>query len=216
MKNNDKDLILVGGGGHCKAVIDVAISAGRNIKGIIDNNKQGETILGIPVIGGDDDIPSLATDNVEFLITVGQIKSGLIRLKIAHTISSVGGKFAAPVIAKTAHIAKGAVIGNGTVIMHNSVINSDAVVGKNCIINTGAIVEHDCRIGDFVHLSTGAIVNGTSTIGSNTFVGSHATIANNITITDNNIIGAGAVVINDINESGTYCGIPAKPLIKNK
>ena len=34
---SEKKLILVGGGGHCKAVIDVAISAGREIRGIIDN-----------------------------------------------------------------------------------------------------------------------------------------------------------------------------------
>ena len=35
MKNN-KNIILLGGGGHCKSVIDVAESAGYNILGILD------------------------------------------------------------------------------------------------------------------------------------------------------------------------------------
>ena len=32
---NQKNLILIGGGGHCKSVIDVAESAGYNILGIL-------------------------------------------------------------------------------------------------------------------------------------------------------------------------------------
>ena len=32
----NKNLILVGGGGHCRSVIDVAESAGYTIKGILD------------------------------------------------------------------------------------------------------------------------------------------------------------------------------------
>lgn len=210
MEENDKKLILIGGGGHCKAVIDVALSAGRNIMGIIDNNKRGETILGIPVIGGDEDIAAFASKDVEFLITIGQIKSADIRKQIANAILAAGGKITKPIIAKTAHISMGATIGNGTVIMHNTVINSDAVIGKNCIINTGAIVEHDCHIGDFVHISTGAIINGGTSINSHCFIGSHATIANAIEIASKTVIGAGTTVIKDITTSGTYCGVPAK------
>ena len=56
-----KDLILVGGGGHCKSVIDVAESAGYNIWGIIDMPEDvGNRIFGYKVIGTDDDIPFYA------------------------------------------------------------------------------------------------------------------------------------------------------------
>ena len=210
---SEKKLILVGGGGHCKAVIDVAISAGREIRGIIDNAiPVGSTVLDIPVIGTDDNLPSFIHEDVEFLITVGQIKTSSIRQKLADKIKLAGGTFVAPLIANTAHIAKGAKIGKGTIIMHNAVINADAVIGENTIINTGAIVEHDCKVGDFVHISTGAIVNGASTIGNDTFIGSHATIANVITIPPHTIIGAGSLVIKNISQPGTYCGIPTKPI----
>lgn len=209
----EKKLILVGGGGHCKAIIDVAISAGRSILGIIDNAlPTGSSVLDIPVIGNDDNLSDFICDNVEFIITVGQIKTSAIRHKLAEKIIQAGGKLATPIIADTAHIAAGVNIGQGTVIMHNTVINSDSSIGENTIINTGAIVEHDCKVGNFVHVSTGAIINGASTIENDTFIGSHATIANVIHIAKDSIIGAGSVVIHDITQSGTYCGIPAKPI----
>ena len=44
------------------------------------------------------------------------------REKLADKIKLAGGTFVAPLIANTAHIAKGAKIGKGTVIMHNAVI----------------------------------------------------------------------------------------------
>lgn len=210
---SEKRLILVGGGGHCKAVIDVALSAGRTIYGILDNAIAiGATVLGVPILGNDNDIPLFVDNNTEFLITVGQIKSASIRRIIAERIIKNGGTLATPLIASTAHVAKGVTIGNGTVVMHNAVINSDATIGENVIINTGAIVEHDCKVSDFVHISTGAIINGTCSIGSDTLIGSHATVVNGKNITNGVVVGAGATVTCDISQPGTYCGTPAKPL----
>ena len=213
---NGKELILIGGGGHCKAIIDVALSAHRSVMGILDNAlEKGSRVLGVPVIGDDSDIKSIVEqygDDVEFLISVGQIKSAEVRRRISDEIINAGGALATPLVSPSAHIAKGAKVGNGTVVMHNAVINADAVVGENCIINTGAIVEHDCTVGNFVHISTGAIMNGVSLIGDNSFVGSHATIANTIKVCANAVIGAGAVVVDHISQSGTYCGVPAKRL----
>ena len=78
-----KPLILVGGGGHCKSVIDVAESAGYTILGILDKPEEvGKQVLDYKVIGTDDDIPQYV-NKAEFVITVGQIKSCAIRKKIA-------------------------------------------------------------------------------------------------------------------------------------
>ena len=55
--NPQKNLILLGGGGHCKSVIDVAEAAGYNILGILDRpDEVGKEVLGYKVIGTDDDI----------------------------------------------------------------------------------------------------------------------------------------------------------------
>ena len=89
-----KPLILVGGGGHCKSVIDVAESAGYTILGILDKPEEvGKKVLNYKIIGTDDDIPQYV-DKAEFVITVGQIKSSAIRKKIAERIEAAGGKLA--------------------------------------------------------------------------------------------------------------------------
>ena len=66
-----KPLILVGGGGHCKSVIEAAESAGYSILGVLDMPEEvGKEILSTKVIGTDDDIPSYV-DKADFVITVG-------------------------------------------------------------------------------------------------------------------------------------------------
>ncbi|MBR6369845.1 MAG: acetyltransferase [Bacteroidaceae bacterium] len=190
---NGKNLILLGGGGHCKSVIDVAESAGYTILGILDKPEEvGKNVLSYQVIGTDDDIDKYV-DKAEFVITVGQIKSSTLRRKISERVENAGGRLAT-VIAPDAVVSKYASIGQGTVILHNCVVNADARIGRNCIINTMANIEHDVQIGDFCHISTGTMVNGTVKIGSDTFVGSGSVIYNNIEIPKDSIIPAGTTV----------------------
>ena len=51
-------IILIGGGGHCKSVIDVVEREARfEIAGIVDKPEfLGTKILGYPVIGNDTDL----------------------------------------------------------------------------------------------------------------------------------------------------------------
>ena len=188
-----KPLILVGGGGHCKSVIDVAESAGYTILGILDKPEEvGKQVLAYKVIGTDDDIPQYV-DKAEFVITVGQIKSSAIRHKIAERIEKAGGKLAT-IVASDATFSKYATIGEGAVILHKCVVNADAKIGKNCIINTMANIEHEVEIGDFCHISTGVMVNGMTKVGNDTFVGSGSVLYNCIEVPNDSIIPAGTIV----------------------
>lgn len=204
-----RNLILLGGGGHCKSVIDVAESAGYTILGILDKPEMvGQQVLNYKIIGTDDDIPSY-NDKAEFLITVGQIKSSAIRMKLAELVKKAGGK-CATIIANDAHVSKYAKIGDGTVVMHKAVVNADAKIGEQCIINTRAVIEHDARIGDFCHISTAAVVNGEVKVGNNVFIGSQAVIHNCKSIADCIVISAGSVVSRNLDKPGIYAGNPAK------
>jgi len=171
----NKPLILVGGGGHCKSVMDAAESAGWSIMGVLDMPELvGKEILGYKYIGTDDNIPDYV-DKAEFIITVGQIKSNTTRKKIAERIATAGGKLAT-IIANDAYVSKYAQIGEGTVVLHKAFVNAGAKIGKNCIINTMANIEHDVEIGDFCHISTGVMVNGGCQIGDDMFIGSQSVI----------------------------------------
>lgn len=207
-----KPLILVGGGGHCKSVIDVAESAGYNILGILDRPEEvGKKVLGYDVIGTDDDMAKYV-DQAEFIVTVGQITSPDLRIKLHKMLEQVGAKLAT-IIAPTAHVSKYAQLGTGTVVMHQAVVNADAKIGTGCIINTFANIEHDVVIGDYCHISTGAMVNGGSTVADGTFVGSQSVINQCVKIEQGGVIASLSVVNKDIAEKGIYAGNPAK-LIK--
>lgn len=193
----DKKLILIGGGGHCKSVIDVAESAGYNIIGILDIAENvGTKVLSYPVIGTDDLIPELVTQ-ASFIITVGQIKNPDLRVKLYEKIISANGKIAT-IISPNSYVSKHALIGEGTVVMHKSVVNAGATIGKCCIINTFANIEHDAVVGDFCHISTGAMVNGGVIVGSHSFIGSNSMIRQNIEIGKNSIIGGGYVLTSNV------------------
>ena len=211
----NKKLILVGGGGHCKSVIDVALSAGYSIIGVLDvPENQGKMVLNIPVIGTDDRIPEFV-DQAEFIVTVGQIADAKLRKKLHELIETAGGRLAT-IIASTAYVSEFATIGEGTVVMHKAFVNADAVIGKACIINTFANIEHDAVIGDYCHISTGAMVNGNCKVGDETFLGSQSVMVNGIEIVGGCLIGAGSLIRKNLKIKGVYSGNPAVIKIKYK
>lgn len=210
-----KNLILVGGGGHCKSVIDVAESAGYKILGILDMPEEvGKPVLDYKVIGTDDEIPQYV-DKVEFIITVGFIKNPAIRIHLYNRIKEAGGKLAT-IVASTAHISRYATLGEGTVVMHQAVVNAGAQMGDNCIINTFCNIEHDAVIGNQCHISTGSMVNGDCKLGDRVFIGSQSVLANGITVGEDIIVGAGSVVRKSISEKGVYAGNPSILKVKSK
>jgi len=171
----DKKIVLVGGGGHCKAVIDVIVKEGVfKIEGILDPEKKvNEKILGYPILGSDEKIPNLAQKGYYFLVTIGQIKTPQIRMDLFNYIKKHTDKIAT-VISPLAYVSPFANIAEGTIVMHHAVVNISASIGQNCIINTKALIEHDACIEEHCHISTGAIINGGSRVKKGTFFGSGA------------------------------------------
>jgi sugar O-acyltransferase (sialic acid O-acetyltransferase NeuD family) len=189
------EIILVGGGGHCKSVIDVIEQEGRfKITGIVDKpDLIGSKILGYPVVGSDSDLNYLASKYQYALITVGQIKSPLLRIKLFDLAVKAG--FTLPnIISPNAYVSKHASIGAGVVIMHNAVVNVNVLIGENCIVNSKALIEHDCLISKHCHISTNTTINGGTSVGSGCFIGSGATTKESIVINKNSFINAGALV----------------------
>jgi len=190
-----KDIILIGGGGHCKAVIDVIEQEGRfKIIGIVDNSELlDKNVLGYPAIGNDSELKNLVKGCKNAIITIGQISSPSKRISLFDKILKLG--FTLPsVVSPRAYVSKHANIGKGSVIMHDAVINAGAIVGDNCIINTNALVEHESVIGHHCHISTNAVINGGVVLGNGSFIGSGAVTKENIRIDSNFFAKAGSVV----------------------
>lgn len=191
-----KDIVLIGGGGHCKSVIDVIEQEGRfKIIGIVDKFELlGTSVMGYSVIGNDDDLPKLAKKYKHALITVGQIKSPSLRIKLFDLAIKAG--FMLPfIVSPNAYVSKHSSLGDGVVVMHNAIINVNTTIEDNCIINSKALIEHDCLISAHCHISTNATINGGVKVESGCFIGSNVTTKELITISKNSFIKAGSLVI---------------------
>ncbi|MFM6927918.1 MAG: NeuD/PglB/VioB family sugar acetyltransferase [Bdellovibrio sp.] len=188
-----KDLYLVGAGGHCVSCIDVIEATGLfRLCGLFDRpEKVGDKILGVPVLGTDDDIAQYVNSNSVFLITVGQIKNPEVRIKLFNKLKGLNASFAT-VISPRAHVSKHATVAEGSIIMHDALVNANAKVGVNCIINTKALVEHDSIVEGHTHIATAAVVNGNCHVKEGSFIGSNSVLKEGAVIEQRSVLGAGA------------------------
>ncbi|KEH98041.1 acetyltransferase [Clostridium massiliodielmoense] len=209
-------IVLVGGGGHCKVIIDIIKSISKyKIVGITDANTSEEQIIGVPIIGNDDVLEDLYNQGVKnAFVCVGALNNIKIRDKIFNKLKSLG--FSMPkLIHKNAIVSPYAKVGDGTCVMAGAIVNAGAIIEENCIINTGSIIEHDCLIGRNTHVSPKASIAGGSKIGCNCHIGTGSTIIQEIEIESNVVVGAGAVVVNNIEGYVTAVGIPSR-IIKRR
>lgn len=188
-------IVLIGAGGHCKSVIDVIEEEGKfKIEGILDKRKfLGTKTLGYSVFGIDDDMPKFARKYKHALITVGQIESPSLRIKLFN-LAVKSGFILPSIISPNAYVSKHSSIGNGVVVMHNAIVNANTSIGNNCIINSKALIEHDCEICDHCHISTNVTINGGSKVESRCFVGSNTTTKELVVIRKNSFIKACSLV----------------------
>jgi sugar O-acyltransferase (sialic acid O-acetyltransferase NeuD family) len=204
-----KQIILVGGGGHAKACLDVIESDSTwHVKGDLDVKQTLSDSYGLDFLGSDLEASKFVHE-AQFLITIGQLGHSPIREKLFSELKKINAEFAI-VKANNAIISKKSIIGKGTIVMHGAILQTDTSVGENCIVNDRVLIEHDSTIGNHCHISTGAIINGGVRIGNGVFIGSGSVLKNGITIGNNCVIGMGAIVTKSIGHGLTVFGNPAK------
>ncbi len=203
-----KELIIIGAGGHARPVIDVAISLGHEIIGIIDVNYTGaqERVMGVNVIGGMNRITEFAPDLVQVFIAVGDNTK---RKSITEEVISYN--FDIPTLVHNSSIVSSTVkMGKGVFINAGAIINAMATIGSGAIINTGVIIEHETLVGDFAHIAPGVSIAGRVGIGACTFIGIGTSVIDKINIGENVIVGTGSTIIKDIESNTKVVGVSRK------
>lgn len=205
----EKRILLIGGGGHCRSVLDVLMSLNEYTEiGIIDNDSS-VSVLGIPIVGTDDDLPKLKEVWTDAFITVGSIGATNARRKLYDLIKGIG--FVVPsIIDPSAVIAREVTISEGSFIGKCAVINTGSKIGCCAIINTTSTIEHDCTVGDFSHISSGSILCGQVTVGADSHIGAGSVIRQGLTIGNGSLIGIGSVVVKNITDGVTAYGNPCR------
>jgi UDP-perosamine 4-acetyltransferase len=194
-------IVLIGGSGHAKVLIElIRISGKYEIAGILDSRAEaGLFDEEIPVLGDDSLLPGLNADGMKnACIAVGSIRDNSRRKRLFKLVKDSG--FSLPFLIHPGSIVSesGTSISEGVQVMAGAIVQAGSTIGENSIINTGAIVEHDCKIGRNVHICPGAVVCGGSTVRDNSFVGAGATVIQGIEIGEDSVIGAGTLVVKNV------------------
>lgn len=192
-------LLVLGGGGHARVLIETMRANGCSIMGIVDPAlaPTAHGPGGAPVLGGDEVLDTLKPDEVLLVNGVGSVASMAGRDGIFRRGRERGFRFAS-VVHPSAIISPSARLADGVQLMAGAIVQCEAVIGANCIVNTGASIDHDCRIGESVHIAPGATLSGAVTVGDRTHIGTGAVVIQGISIGCDCLVGAGAVVHRDV------------------
>lgn len=199
-QTDPKSIIVYGGGGHGKALVDlIRLVAAYPIAGFVDDGiPAGSAIMGIQVLGGAALLNGLIGAGVHLAANaVGGIGNIAPRLKVFEQLGKAG--FTCPsLVHPTAFIEPSAHLSDGTQVMPHAYVGTEAHVGFGAIINSGAIVSHDCKIADYANLSPGAILAGEVSVGEATLIGMGVTVNLRVNIGANARIGNGATIKRDV------------------
>jgi len=203
-------LLLIGGGGHCRSVID---SIDTSIYGdivIIDlPEKVGQVISNIKIVGTDNELQDLfLCGYTNASITISNLASQRKRVEIYKKLKSFGYTFPTIIDATAIVSDTNTVIEEGVFIGKGVIINTSVHIGAFSIINSGAVIDHDVKVGRFSHIAPGAILSGYVMVGDYSHVGTGSSVIQSVSIGNRTIIGAGSVVVRDIPCNITAFGNP--------
>ena len=206
------EIILLGGGGHAKVLIDLINTSGQfEISGILDTQLEiGTKVLNVPVLGDDDLLSGLYSKGIKNVcIAIGSVKDNVRRRILFDKVKQMGLLVPYLLHPQAIIVSKNVHFSEGVQIMAGVNVQTDSLFKENTIINTGAIIEHDCSIGSHVHICPGAVISGGCTVGDGAFIGAGATIMQEINIGKCVTVAAGAVVVKDVPDRSMVKGVPA-------
>jgi len=202
-------ILIIGAGGMGRDVMDAVEKNGTyRIAGFIDDIiPVGSDISGYKILGTIADLARISKDICKGIIAIGD---NWQRGKVSRKVKNAAKKFHfVNVIHPLASIARNAQIGDGAILLAETIVSSNAVMGKHTLLHIGAILGHDSELQNYGCMLPGSKVGGNVRIGQYTSLGIGATVIHGIAIGSHSFIGAGATVISNIPSNVVAYGVPA-------
>jgi acetyltransferase EpsM len=213
MKSRALGLIVLGGGGHARVVMDAARSLPQRwkLRGYVAPDRQvaEEKRLQVEWLGDDARLLASRRKSDRLVIGIGGVPVSPLRRQLAAQFGAAGFRFAA-VVHRNTWVSPGATVAEGAVVLAGAQVNDAARIGEHCIVNTGAIVEHDVMLGAFAAVSPGAVIGGGASIGEGSFLGLGCRVRDHVRIGKDVVVGMGAVVVSDVPDGVIVVGVPAR------
>lgn len=197
---NPNTLLVYGGGGHGKAVIElIRAVGGLEVVGVVDDGiPAGTHVMGVEVIGGGERLADLRGDGVGLAVNaVGGIGDIGSRVDVFQRLRAAHFEFPT-LVHPTAFVEPSAELAQGVQIFPHAYVGSQAGLGFGVIVNTSAVVSHDCRLEDYVNVAPGSMLAGDVRVGAQTLIGMGVTVNLSVRIGQGARLGNSAVVKDDV------------------
>jgi sugar O-acyltransferase (sialic acid O-acetyltransferase NeuD family) len=200
-------LLILGAGGHGRAVADLAGECGWDVVGFTDR----QVADGRPeILGTDDEAFALFNAGKLDAAVVGVGNTALARRVELFLLLRERGIDTPQLIHPRAIVSRSSRIGEGSVVFPGSVLGAGVEIGANVVIYSGVVAEHGCRVSDHAYLSPGVVLSGTVVVESGAFLGAGAVVLPGLTIGKGAVVAASAVVTMNVPAGQTVMGLPAR------
>lgn len=208
----ERQLVLLGAGGHAKVLLDILQQQGiRPVACISPSPLPAHPLFaGISHFATDTALQNFDPQAVMLINGVGALPGSSRRFALFDEAKSLGFQFFS-VISTSAQISPFVTLGEGVQIFPHAIVNVDSQIADNVIINTRALVEHDCLIGKHSVLSPAAVLCGQVQTGQQVFIGAGAVVIQSVRIGDRAMVAAGAMLAHDLLPDSKIYPARAKP-----
>lgn len=206
-------IYLIGVGNYTEVIIELAQDCEYEVKGLYhyNNDRLGESVLGVPIIGCTEDVYKEDIRNLNFAVTMGENK---LRCQVADKLRLLGAN-TPNLIHPKAFVSPSASIGKGCFIHLNAKISTRCSLGNDCVIDFNSLVAHHASLDNGCYMSSLSMVGSYCKLGKRVLLGMNALIIPlKLVLGDDCIVGAKANVTKSFSKSTVLIGNPAKPLIK--
>lgn len=202
------NLVIVGGGGHAKVVMEIAELNGYELVGFVDDDPAVQSLGNLTKLG---DLRSYGASDIldrgrAHVVAIGDNGT---RRNVADMLAGRGARFVT-LVHPRAIVSTKSEVAEGTVVMAGAIISPFASVGRHTIVNSGCVVEHDDVIGDYAHISPGANLAGRVSIGEGTHIGIGSNVLPSVTVGSWCTVGGGTLVNADLPDGVKAYGVPAR------
>lgn len=205
-------LLLIGASGHAHALLALLQRHGAyNPVGLIDSfQAQGSQAHGLPILGGEADVPQLCSAHgvQQLLVAIGdnhhrQSITKRLRQQVPEAVFPT-------LVDPSAVVADDAHLSPGVVVMPLAHVGAGCKLEQGALVNTRASIDHDGHLGAFASLAPGAVTGGRVQVGERSFIGLGAQLVHGITIGADTVVGAGSLVLKDLPAGVVGYGSPAR------
>lgn len=188
-------LLVVGAGGHGKAVAEAALLSGewREIVFVDDRWPELREVFGWPVVA---DLAGLAALSIPMSGAIAAVGNNSLRKQWVKAIRSAGLPLAT-VVHPRACVSASAVIAEGTAIMALAMVGVDVLIGEGAIVNANSTVDHDASLGDYAHLGVGVQLAGGVKIGAGVWLQAGCSAGYRVVVCDGAVYPPGTVLLAD-------------------